>query len=199
MTLRGSCGLVPAARARRALAPVRGVSPLSKQRGFVAAYLIAAIALFSLMAWAASQMLDANSQLRWISQAAEAVYDQTQLTRRVVVACGTAYPAGVNDDAQSLSYYKKYPGSSALLSAIECPGAPAGLQSLLAGRDGVFLGKLPPDFGAWSYANTSGGISITLRATSTRGVEALSSVARRVGPTESILAGDRLTFIVATP
>ena len=105
----------------------------------------------------------------------------------------------MNSDAQSLSYYKKYPGSNASLSAIQCPGAPAGQQSLLAGRDGVFLGKLPPDFATWSYANNSTGITISVRATSSRGVEALAVVFRRIGSTESILSGDLLTFIVASP
>ena len=74
------------------LTPIRGGSVPSKQGGFVAAYLIAAIALFSLMAWAASQMIDANAQLRWISMTADLIYDQTQLTRKVVIECGTDLP-----------------------------------------------------------------------------------------------------------
>ncbi|ABM97190.1 hypothetical protein [Methylibium petroleiphilum] len=179
--------------------PIRRGVRLDSQDGFVAAYLLFAIALFSLVAWAASQMIDANSQLRWISTTADSIYEQAQLTRKVVIDCGTTYPAGVNGDAQSLSYYKKYPGGNASLSSIQCPGAPAGQQSLLSGRDGVFLGKLSPDFTAWSYSNNSAGITISLRATSSRGVEALARVSRRIGSTESILSGDQLTFIVAAP
>jgi hypothetical protein len=169
------------------------------QHGFVAAYLIGAIALFSVVAYAMSQMYDANAEARWRRQQADSVYEQTQLIRKQVVACGVKYPNGDNGDLAALDYYRKYPRTWSDLSYVECPGAPSTDRGLFTGKDGIFLKQLPPDFGGWSYANNGWGIRVSMRANTPRGIEVLSRLAQRIGPNEASQSGDVFTFIVAAP
>lgn len=171
----------------------------SKQRGFATAYLLVAIVLFSLVAWEMSQMYDANQQVRWAKTSTDLIYDQALLIRTQVIACGTSYPSGVNTDPNSLSYYKKYPGSSATLDTIQCPGAPAGQQLTWGGRDGVFLRKLPSDFTSWSYTNGSAGITVSLNSTTSRGHDALARLVTKFNANEASMSGNRFTFVVANP
>ena len=169
------------------------------RRGFATAYLIAAIALMSVVAWAASQMWDANAEIRWIGATTDVLQEQAYLIRKQVISCGTAYPGGSNTDPASLTQYKKYPGSNSELSLITCPGAPAAEQTLFSGRDGVFLRKLSSDFSSWSYANTSAGITATLKTNSSRAAQVASKLATRFGAAEASVSGNTFTFIVATP
>lgn len=180
---------------RRFIRHARGIG----QRGFAVAYMIAAISLLSLVGWVGSQMLDANAEVRWISTTTDVVFDQVQLIRKQVLACGANYPAGDNGDASSLSHYRKYPGSNVDLAAITCPGAPAAEQVVWSGRHGIFLRKLPNDFAAWSYSNTAAGISVSVRATSSRSITVGNRLAARLGSAEGRMVGDTFTFVVAAP
>lgn len=167
--------------------------------GFVHAYLLAAIALFSLMVWAASQMFDANNHLRWVKTTADIVFDQSLIIRKQVIACGTEYPAGMSGGAATVAN-QKYPATTATgLAATVCPGAPADEAPLWSGRDGVFLRKLGPDFATWSYENGAAGIVVTLQGSTPRGVEVLTKVVNRLGAAEASMVGDTYHFLVAAP
>lgn len=170
-----------------------------KQRGFVQAYMIAAIAMFSLSAYAMSQMYDANDQVRWRKATSDLLVEQMLLIRKQVIACGTAYPDGINNDAGSLPQYKRYPSSNINLGAVTCPGAPSAEQLTFGGQHGVYLRKLPPEFGIWRYQNSVSGLTVTVRAVQPRGQEVFTSIARRFNPVETSVAGDQLTFVVASP
>lgn len=169
------------------------------QQGFIAAYLIAAIGLFTVVAYAMSQMYDANAEARWIKQQTDVLYEQTQLIRKQIIGCGTKYPDGNNGDLTAIEDYRKYPRTWADLAYVECPGAPTGQQGLFVGKDGVFLKQLPADFGGWSYLNNGFGIRVSLRASTPRGLQALTRTAERLGPNEASRSGDVFTFIVANP
>lgn len=169
------------------------------RRGFATAYLIAAISLMSLVAWAGSQMWDANAEIRWIAATTDVVHEQTLLIRKQIIYCGTSFPAGLNSDPSSLSPYKKYPASSFSLAQVTCPGAPAAEQLVFGGRDGIFLRKLPSDFGSWSYANNEAGITATLTTSTSRGAKVTAKLASRLGGAEASSAGNTFTFVVAAP
>lgn len=171
----------------------------SYQRGFAQAYLIAVIALFSLSAYAMSQMYDANDHARWKKTTSEVLTEQLLLIRKQVIACGTAYPEGINSDAGSLPKYKRYPSSDSSLASVTCPGAPTGERLTFGGQHGVYLRKLPPEFGTWSYQNGAAGLTVTLRAVQPRGKEVFASVASRFNAVETAIAGDQFTFVVAAP
>lgn len=169
------------------------------RKGFATAYLIAAIALMGLVAWAGSQMWDANAEIRWVGATSDIVQEQAYLIRKQVISCGTAYPGGDNGDAASTSAYRKYPASSPDLGLITCPGAPVAEQKVFGGRDGIFLRKLPPDFSAWSYANTAAGITATMTTNTARGAQVAAKLAARFGAAEASVSGNTFTFVIAAP
>lgn len=169
------------------------------RRGFATAYLIAAIALLTLVVWAGSQMMDANAEIRWVGSSTDVVQEQAYLIRKQVIACGTTYPGGDNGDASSTSGYRKYPASNADLSLITCPGAPLAEQKVFGGRDGVFLRKLPADFSAWTYANTAAGLTASLTTNSSRGAQVAAKLAARFGAAEASASGNTFTFVIAAP
>ena len=174
-------------------------SPTARQGGFVVGYFLLIISLFSVSAWAFSNMYDANAELKWIKANADLIYDQSLLIRKEMISCGAMYPEGVNNDPNALPNYKKYPGSVMTISSAECPGAPANLKTVLAGRDGNFLRQLPTDFSAWSYQNSSAGLTAILQASTPRAAEVIGRVANRFGTAEAVRNGNVYTFVIAAP
>lgn len=170
-----------------------------RQSGFMVGYFLLVISLLSVSVWAFSNMFDANAELKWIKANTDLIYDQSLLIRKEVIACGTLFPEGVNNDPNSLPNYKKYPGSALTLSSAECPGAPVSLKYVLAGRDGNFLRQLPSDFSAWSYQNGSAGLTTILQASTPRAAEVLGRVANRFGVAEASRNGNVYTFVIAAP
>jgi hypothetical protein len=131
------------------------------QRGVGLAYLLAFIALLSIVTMSLSQMTRGATRSRLNFDTSMALHEQAQLIRNRILVCAVAYPVGDNGTGFHPTY-PATPGSGLLRDAV-CPGQPAP-GNLWSGTGGLLLPPPPRGFAPWTLSNDAASLRIALAA-----------------------------------
>lgn len=161
--------------------------------GLAIAYLLASIAVLSLVAFALSKQTGQGVQLKTNFDNKITLIKQYQQIRSRILSCGIAYPGGINDTG----FRVQYPGTpvSGNLSDAQCPGHPD-KDNLWTGRGGMLLPRPPEAFDQWKYINDATSMRLTIQPTATGDAASsglLNAVAIRIGDTAS-MSGEVLSI-----
>ena len=98
-----------------------------RARGFAAATLLFAIALFVLVGAATATISRSNTKAKMFNDIKSQMLSQTELTLSMLLLCRTLYPNGDN----GTGFHPSYPGGSTgvLLNSVVCPGQGSSLWS----------------------------------------------------------------------
>lgn len=169
-----------------------------RERGHVGAAALAGVFAIAALGYVTNLQFQAESRDSWISRAADTLVLQTKVASSAILACGSIYTRGDNGDPTSAADARRFPGTTALLADVRCPGAPSKSSFILKGRDGAFVSQLPTGFGPWTYSNSSAGLSFSVEANSPLAATAARLAERRLKGVASF-SGSTLTVSVAYP
>lgn len=174
--------------------------PYKQQAGFIASYILYGIGLLALAGVAYGRLNMASEQGRIVQQTVEDVASQLEVIGGKILLCAAVYPDGDHGQFNTRQAYPA-PANAAnnkgLVSAVECPGAPAGERLLTHMPDGAPLPESPPDFDPWVYEHTAtNGIKLRLNPRINGGAEAARNRLLRQYPNTASQDGDELVFIV---
>jgi hypothetical protein len=167
------------------------------QRGVGFAAVLTIIALLTAVSLATARLHNAANTGERVERVREELLQQASLVQGKLIACMASWPGGDNGTGYRVAYPAALTATA--VSALACPGAPAALQPLWHGADGVLPPRQMPDFGAWSYVNdaTSMRVSITAANSYPYTTAALASAALRLGSTQASISGSTLTIVLS--
>lgn len=169
-------------------------APAIPRRGFALALLMGIIALLAAVAVAVTQASRSGMQQVQAVGDIQNLYVQAQLIRTKILKCSFDHPAGNNGSGFRLSL-PAAPSADTAVSALTCPGAPAGQTALWVGTDAVWLPNPPANFsGGWSYRNDGTSARIFIQANDASGLPALSALATRFSASEAAVNVSTFTF-----
>jgi hypothetical protein len=166
---------------------------LKYEQGIAVAYLLASIALLTLVAFTMSKMSDSSTSLKVAFDNKITLIRQYQQIRSRILSCGIAYPGGIN----GTGFRVQYPGTPASgnLADALCPGHPD-KDNLWTGRGGMLLPAPPAAFSQWKYINDATSMRLTIQPAATGdagSIRVLGAVAKRIGSAAS-MSGEVLSI-----
>lgn len=171
----------------------------SAQKGFILAYVLYGIALIALVSAAYAQMRNTDEQSQYIEETVNMLVAQVEVLKSKIFLCGAIYPDG---DHGLFPARRPYPapatsGNRDLVSAVVCPGAPAGANGLADMSDGQVIPVPPPDFKPWEYQHTeSGGIVLHLVPRQAGGAgQVRARLLRQLGAS-AVKSGDDIAILI---
>jgi len=129
---------------------------MKKHRGFVASYLLTAIALIVIVTSGVTFMQQDLSRNQVIFDSSKLIQSQISTIHTVLTNCALLYPMGDNGSG----FHKSYPATGALASR-DCPGSTFSNQNLWTGRDGMVLPAMKFGYSNWKYVNDATGVFVT--------------------------------------
>ena len=161
-------------------------------RGFAAATLLFAIALFVLVGAATTTISRNNTKAKMFHEIKDQMLSQTELTLSMLLLCRTLYPNGDN----GTGFHPSYPGASTsvLLDSVVCPGQGS---SLWSGDSRAIAPRPLPGFTAFTYINDATSVRIETTATNPDQyyTELMNAVKAKFGD-QATVAGNKLTIVL---
>lgn len=169
------------------------------QGGFIASYLLYGIGLLAVVGFAYGRLSTMDQQSQQVQQTVDELGNQLDVLTGKILLCAAVYPDGNHGQFDTRHAYPA-PATADnrdVVSAIECPGAPAGGRGLAAMPDGVPLPVSPPDFSEWNYEHTlTNGIRLRLSPVTAGGASAVRLRLSRQYPSTASVDGDTLVFTI---
>ena len=166
------------------------------QRGFLMAYLMAVLAIASVVMVAWARLGNQATDGKRVAQLRDSVVSQASLIRSKQMSCTTTYPGGNN----GLGFRLAFPAApvSGLVADLLCPGNPNTNKSLWSTADGIYAPQTLNGLSAWSYSHDAASIRIIISVTGSGNVPtaALNNAVLRYGPQAS-MANGTLTILIA--
>ncbi len=164
-----------------------------KARGFAAATVLFAIALFVLVGAATTTISRGNAKAKMFHEIKDQMVSQTELTLSMLLLCRTLYPTGDN----GTGFHTQYPGAPtgvALDSAI-CPGQGS---SIWSGDSRAIAPRPLPGFTPFTYFNDATSVRIVTTAINPDQyyTDLMSAVVAKMGIAQANLSGNTLTIVL---
>lgn len=164
-----------------------------KARGFAAATVLFAIALFVLVGAATSTISRGNAKAKMFHEIKEQMISQTELTLSMLLLCRTLYPTGDNGTL----LHPQYPGAPTgiALDQATCPGSGA---SIWSGDSRAIAPRPLPGFTAFTYFNDASGVRIETTATNpdTYYMNLMQAVKAKLGMAQANINGNTLQILL---
>ncbi|MEB0135320.1 hypothetical protein QN362_08240 [Actimicrobium sp. CCC2.4] len=171
--------------------------PPPPAHGFAAATALFAIALFVLLGFVASSTARDGARAEFFHSTKDQMVAQRDLIANMLVLCRAVYPDGDNGTPFRISY----PATPAdgFVTSLLCP-KPA--LSIWSGDASAMKPRPMAGFTPWSYINDAVSIRIFIDANETGSLfyrNLLDAVIAKVGSTQAVRSGDRLTITLVSP
>jgi hypothetical protein len=163
-------------------------------QGFVAGYLLAAIALITASMTALSYMRKDSGQKLNQFNVVKAFQSQLSTIHSAITNCATIFPGGNN----GTGFHKAYPPGTtpATVLSLNCPGSTYTNKNLWTGRDGAVPPLAPSGMTSWMYTNDATGVFVT--STNTNNdinlTNAMTAAAAHYVPNQILVAGNVIKY-----
>ncbi len=172
-----------------------------KQLGFVASYMLYAIALLGVIGVAYGKMSNAADQQKNIQETTADLVSQIEIIRSKLLLCAAQYPDGDHGEFAARRPYPAPPAAAAHqdeLNDVTCPGSPSGSYTLAMLSDGTPMPVAPPDFDPWVYEHTElNGIRLILSPKQANGaLQIRTRLIRQMGSLASLKGDDVVVSVL---
>ena len=165
----------------------------TQARGFAAATVLFAIALFVLVGAATTTIARGNAKAKMFHEIKEQMISQAELTLSMLLLCRTLYPLGDN----LTTFHVQYPAASTgtPLDSVVCPGQST---SIWSGDSRAIAPRPLPGFSQFIYYNDATSVRIETTATNPDPyyTDLMNAVVRKIGPAQATVAADKLTILL---
>ena len=177
---------------KRPLLTERSFRHSALQRGFIAGYAIAGIALVTVTMTGLAMMNRDIGVKKLIYTTSKTLQEQISSVHTAVSNCAVLYPSGNN----ASGFHRAYPsGTASNVLNLTCPGAPYANKNLWTGRDGGRAPLVPKAMGSWLYTNDATGIYLTISSNGDADMnKAIASVATKYVSTQIVVSGNVLKY-----